>query len=129
MSDLLNEVDKLALSELHDMLDCVQSDLSVNVEELESIQPHGTLGENLKELLIEYVKIRNNVAADALQLNPGWACKDNCGISWSQMKPVWDDVKGIWRMFGQFIFLKQSITDPWSESYPNGGPECCMEVK
>lgn len=125
MSDLLAEADRLALSELHSMLDCVQSDLSVNVEELESIHPQGTLGETLKEVLVEYANLKNSVPVNSIKLRPGWVCKDRHGCWWFSKQPVFT---GYWDHLHGSYLIERSSVDPWPDKQI-GGPDCFLEVK
>lgn len=66
----------------------------------------------------------------AVTVRAGWVCKDNEGLLWFNDKPVWSSYCG-WGGTSRTPLHyadAECITDPWPDK-PNGGPECCMEVK
>lgn len=65
----------------------------------------------------------------AATLKPGWLAKDRFGLWYYSKKPSWSGYWSGMRERGlNYEQVSAILTDPWSESHPNGGPECLLEV-
>lgn len=72
----------------------------------------------------------------AVTVRAGWITKDWTGVCWWDNKPHWwadspEVRKHFWihgSLHGRTVNCTFLFTDPWPDK-PNGGPECCMEVR
>lgn len=65
----------------------------------------------------------------AVKVRAGWYAKDFGGFWYFAEKPVF--MNGWWVVNYSVAYdrVNRIVNDPWSQSHPNGGPECLLEVK
>ena len=77
--------------------------------------------------------MKRGVSMAEVKLNPGWICKDNNSLWWTDQKPPFNTYfdpgeVSQWESRGHWRVMRNCIVDPWPDK-PNGGPECILEVK